>query len=97
MLPGPHWPLLAHLPPVLFCSGCLVMQVMQSQDPDGSRVVAQQLLGPRDKPLLWVPRPPQGSWQWDAPVQRTRLAAWHAGTALRLCFAERACFLRAPI
>ncbi len=29
-------------------------QVMQSQEPDSSRVVAQQLLGPRDKPLLYA-------------------------------------------
>lgn len=27
---------------------------MRSQDPDGGRVMAQQLLGPRDKPLLYA-------------------------------------------
>lgn len=30
------------------------VQVMRSQDPDGGRVVAQQLLGPRDQPLLYA-------------------------------------------
>ena len=29
-------------------------QVIRSQEPDGSRVVVQQLLGPRDKPLLYT-------------------------------------------
>lgn len=42
------------LPCIIASPPCCAPQVLASQDADGGRVVRQQLLGPRDKPLLYA-------------------------------------------